>query len=110
MQGAHSLLRATTLHLIFFVCGYLIAISVGGLPDKVTAEPMISAKTGDSAKSVKLVLKSEPGIVFSGPIQIFGRSQSEPEVTRQALLPLPAFGTLSGHLWLTVVPAPLNSK
>ena len=73
---------------------------------RVPVEPVISAKTGDSAKSVKLMLKTEPGIAFSGPILISGRSQSEPEVTRQALVPLPAFGTLSGHLWLTVIPAP----
>ena len=87
-----------------------IAINVVGLPDKVTAEPVISAKTGDSAKSIKLVLKSESGVAFSGLIQISGHSQAEPEVTRQASFPLPAFGTLSGHLWLTVVPAPPKSK
>lgn len=83
-----------------------IAITLSGLPEKVTAEMMISAKTGDSAKSVKLVLKSEAGVAFSGPIQISGRSQSEPEIARQASFPLPALGTASGNLWLTVIPAP----
>lgn len=72
------------------------------LPEKVTAEPVVSAKTGDSAKSVKLVLKAEAGVTFSGPIHIRGRVKSEPPIEKPALASLVAFNSTARELWLTV--------
>lgn len=72
------------------------------LPEKVTAEPVVSAKTGDSAKSVKLVLKSEAGVTFAGPIHIRGRVKTEPPIEKLALATLTAFNTSVQDVWLTV--------
>lgn len=82
-----------------------IEVIVVGLPDKVTAEPIVSEKTGDKSKSVKLVLKAEAGISFSGPLQIRGRVKSEPPLEKPVLTTLTALGTSTGELWLTVVTA-----
>ncbi|HLQ44522.1 MAG TPA: hypothetical protein VK137_07330, partial [Planctomycetaceae bacterium] len=73
-----------------------------GLPEKVTAEPAISTKDGDSAKLVKLLLKAEPGVTFSGSIKIVGRAKSEPPVDKPAVCLLTAFGASTETLWLTV--------
>ncbi len=83
-----------------------IEVSISGLPEKVSAEAVVSAKEGDSAKSVKLLVKTEPGVISSGPIRIVGRVKSEPPVERHAATNLAALGTTTEHLWLTVaVPA-----
>ncbi len=73
------------------------------LPEKVTAEAVVSEKTGDKSKSVKLVLKAEAGVSYSGPIRIRGRVKTEPPVEKAALAPLASFGATTGDLWLTVV-------
>ena len=79
-----------------------IEVIVTGLPEKVTAEPVVSAKDGDSAKTVKLVMKTEAGVLFSGPIQILGRVKSEPPVEKPASATLTAFNTTTRELWLTI--------
>lgn len=79
-----------------------IEVAVTDLPEKVTAEPVVSAKDGDSAKSVKLVLKAEAGVTFSGLIHIRGRVKSEPPVEKPASATLTAFNTTTRELWLTV--------
>ena len=73
------------------------------LPEKVTAEAVVSEKTGDKSKSVKLVLKAEAGVSYSGPIRIRGRVKSEPPIEKAAFVTLAAFGASSGDIWLTVV-------
>ncbi len=72
------------------------------LPEKVTAEPVVSAKSGDSAKSVKLVLKTEAGVTFTGPVHIRGRVKTEPPIEKPASATLTAFNTTTRELWLTV--------
>ncbi len=79
-----------------------IVVVVTGLPEKVTDEPIVSAKDGDSAKTVKLVLKTEAGVTFSGPIQIRGLVKSEPPIEKTASATLTAFNTSTRELWLTV--------
>lgn len=79
-----------------------IEVVVTGLPEKVTAEPVVSAKDGDSSKAVKLVLKTEVGVTFFGPIHILGRVKSEPSIEKPALTTLTAFNTTIRELWLTV--------
>ncbi len=72
------------------------------LPEKVTAEAVVSEKTGDKSKSVKLVLKAEAGVSYSGPIRIRGRVKAEPPIEKPALTTLTSFGATTGDLWLTV--------
>ena len=78
-------------------------MTISGLPEKCTAEAVVSAKDGDSAKSVKLLVKAEPGVMSSGAIRIVGRVKTEPPVERRAATNLVALGTTTEHLWLTVV-------
>ncbi len=73
-----------------------------GLPDKVTAELVVSEKTGDKSKEVKLLLKAESGVSFSGPIGIRGRAKSEQPLEKTAFTTLAAFNTSISELWLTV--------
>lgn len=79
-----------------------IEVFAADLPEKVTAEPVVSAKMGDSAKSVKLVLKTEAGVAFTGPIHIRGRVKADPSIEKLALATLTAFNTSVSDVWLTV--------
>ena len=82
-----------------------IELSVVGLPDGVTVQPAKSEPKGDSAKAVKLTLKTNGEVTFSGPIRIVGRSVGgERSLERMAVSPLKVFGTETSHLWLTVRP------
>ncbi|MEK6257330.1 MAG: PPC domain-containing protein [Planctomycetota bacterium] len=84
----------------------VIELNVVGLPVGVTVQPAKSEPKGDSAKVVKLMLKTNGEAVFSGPIRIVGRSvDGERNLERMAVSPLKAFGTETSQLWLTVVPA-----
>jgi hypothetical protein len=77
-----------------------IDIQVEGLPAGVTAAPAKSAASGDTAKSVKLVL-SGTSAAFSGPIRIVGVSAAPSSRSRRAEAKLPAAAHLS-DLWLTI--------
>ena len=83
-----------------------IEFSISGLPEKVTAEPVVSAKEGDSSKTVKLIVKAEPGVAFSGPIRVIGRNKNEPPIEKLATAPLAALASTTSQLWLTVIAAP----
>ncbi|MBC8117837.1 MAG: hypothetical protein H7062_25890, partial [Candidatus Saccharimonas sp.] len=84
----------------------VIELNVVGLPVGVTVQPAKSEPKGDSAKVVKLMLKTNGEAAFSGPIRIVGRSvDGERSLERMAVSPLKAFGTETSQLWLTVVPA-----
>lgn len=72
------------------------------LPEKVTAEAVVSEKTGDKSKSVKLVLKAEAGASYSGPLRIRGRVKSESPIEKPALTTMASLGVTTGDLWLTV--------
>ncbi len=80
-----------------------IEVLVVGLPEKVTADAVVSAKDGETAKSVKLTLKAEAGVSFSGPIRIRGRAKTEPPTDKLATATLASFKTEISELWLTVV-------
>jgi hypothetical protein len=79
-----------------------IEVFAADLPDKVTAETVVSEKSGDKSKSVKLMLKAEAGVNFSGAIRIRGRVKSEPPIEKQTTATLAAFGANTSDLWLTV--------
>ncbi len=90
-----------------------IEVIATGLPENVTAEPVISQGKGDTAKSVKLILKAKPGTTFNEPFRIEGRfkpaadaeGKAEEQPMQQAH---PATATTAGvghssaDLWLTV--------
>ncbi|MGH7194499.1 MAG: PPC domain-containing protein, partial [Candidatus Saccharimonadales bacterium] len=76
-----------------------IEVTVDGLPPGVTAAGVKSLATGDTAKSVKVVL-SGTSPAFSGPIRITGVC-STPLSSRRAEAKLAAGAHLS-ELWLTV--------
>ncbi len=83
-----------------------IELSVVGLPEGVTVQPAKSESKGDSAKIVKLMLKTNADAAFSGPIHIVGRGVGgERSLERMAVAPLKTFGAETSHLWLTAVPA-----
>jgi hypothetical protein len=79
-----------------------IRVEITGLPAGFTAEAVTSESKGDSAKTVKLKLKSEVQAAFSGPIRIAGRPNGSPAREKTATAPLKAFQTDTPHLWLTV--------
>lgn len=72
------------------------------LPEKVTAEAVVSEKAGDKSKSVKLVLKAEAGASYSGPLRIRGRVKAESPIEKSAMVTLTALGATTGEVWLTV--------
>ena len=57
-----------------------------GLPAGITAEPVTSEPKGDTAKTVKLVLKAadDTALPFSGPIRIEGKSAGAAPLVRTA--------------------------
>jgi hypothetical protein len=81
-----------------------IAFRVEGLPEFVSAAPVVSPASGDAAKSVKLTLTSKGGS-FSGPIRIIGQSNGALALSRAAAAVVPKHTVLCKQLWLTVVAA-----
>ena len=81
-----------------------IAFRVEGLPQFVSAAPVISAGSGDSAKTVKLTLTSTGG-AFSGPIRIVGESTGPLKLSRTATAAVANHTHRCEHLWLTVLVA-----
>ena len=76
-----------------------VRLQITGLPAGVTAEAATSESKGDSAKSVKLKLKTDGQASFSGTIQVIGRSTTLEKV---ATASLKAFQAETSDLWLTV--------
>jgi hypothetical protein len=84
-----------------------IEIRATDLPAGVVADPILSQPEGDSAKQVKLIIKSDAAAAaFNGPIAIRGRSTgpSGREHAARYNVGLPGAGSRS-DLWLTVKPA-----
>jgi hypothetical protein len=75
-----------------------ILIRPEGLPDSIVAEPVTSAKNGETAKKIKLKLSA--GALYSGPLRIIGVAQDDERPTREALVKL-AGDTEIADLWLT---------
>jgi hypothetical protein len=81
-----------------------ITFRVEGLPEFVSAAPVVSPGTGDAAKSIKLTLTSKGGS-FSGPIRIIGQSSGALALSRVAAATLPSQTVRCDKLWLTAVAA-----
>lgn len=82
-----------------------LSVSIVGLPEAVTFDAAISEPTGDSAKSVKLSVKSTRAEAWSGPIRIVGKSEGM-ETEWPAVFASPLTGERLPHLWLTALPKP----
>lgn len=81
-----------------------IAFRVEGLPEFITAAPAVSAATGDSAKTVKLILTSRGGN-FSGPIRIIGESTGPLKRSVTATAAIANHTARCEQLWLNAVEA-----
>lgn len=82
-----------------------IEITATGLPEGVTAEPVKSAGSGGSAKSVKLKLTAAADAKpASGTIRVVGRSPGEKPQTKTATAALAGLGDSIEDVWLTVTP------
>ncbi len=86
--------------------GYGLALKVGveGLPDGVTAEPVVSEPEGDSSKAVKLIVKSARIEPWTGAIRIVGKAEGDAAPERVAQFKSPLTGDWLPHLWLTAAP------
>ncbi len=82
-----------------------IDIVVEGLTDCVSAVPAKSMPTGDSAKSVKLVVTSTAGSC-GGSVRIVGRSAGDKPHVRNARAVLTGLGASTVNLWVTVLKVP----
>ncbi|MFM9066738.1 MAG: pre-peptidase [Planctomycetota bacterium] len=82
----------------------VIDIRVEGLPPGVAVEAAKSEVKGDSAKTVKLMIKAEPAVVTAAvgqPIRIVGIVTQPNEQRRTAAYNLPLPATAIRALWLT---------
>ena len=81
-----------------------IGFRIEGLPPFVSAAPVVSTGSGDSAKAVKLSLTSAGG-AFSGPIRIQGESTGPLKRHQTATAAVANHTVRCENLWLTVLPA-----
>lgn len=79
-----------------------IDLTISGLPEMVTAAPARSAGSGDSSKSVKLLLNATGG-AFSGPVRITAQAAGASKLARVATWPVPGLNHALRDFWLTVV-------
>lgn len=80
-----------------------VMVSIDGLPDGASAESVKSEAKGTTAKSVKLLLKTENAEPFNGPIRIVGRYGEASSVS--ATVPLTTLHRSTDDVWLTILPA-----
>ena len=76
-----------------------IRVSIEGLPDGVTCEPVVSKPDGESAKKITLKLSTESGEPFSGLVRVTGKELAS-GVRKSALTP-ERFRSRFNSLWLT---------
>ena len=78
-----------------------IEIHVSGLPEGITAEPVISEPKGESAKTVKLKITAKGDMPFHGPVWIAGKAG---EVEKTAATPASGASHKARHAWITYQP------
>ncbi len=79
-----------------------ITLRALGLPEGLTAAEVVSAPSGDTATSVKLVLVSS-GPPFSGPIRVQGTADTPCRIERHVRTP-ERLGAAFETIWTTVTP------
>lgn len=85
-----------------------VTISVEGLPEGVTAEPVVSEADGDSAKKVTLALVTDGTTNWSGEVRIIGSidGSEDGDSTRVFALADRIGGPPTSSLWLTITSTP----
>ena len=78
-----------------------IEVQVTGLPEGLTAEPVISEPKGESAKNVKLKITAKGDEPFHGPVWIAGKAG---EVEKTAGTPTTGASQKAQHAWITYQP------
>ena len=81
-----------------------ITIQTVGLPDGISAPPVVSEPTGPTATEIKLTFTSS-GTAFSGPIRIVGKASQPNEIERSARTPA-KLGIAFETIWMTVLEKP----
>lgn len=82
-----------------------IEVTAEDLPEGVTATTALSRRSGDTAKSVTIELRSAPG-AHSGPFRIVARSADRRGRRRNALAKITGFEAETDRPWLTILPGP----
>lgn len=77
----------------------VLQLQVSGLPEGVTAEPVSSAKDGDTAKAVNLKISGKSASIWSGEIRLTGRTEDGREYP---VVWSAADGSDVSAFWLTV--------
>ena len=77
----------------------VLELRVDGLPQGIAAEPLSSAKDGDTSKAVTLKLAGKLPAVWSGEIRVVGRAADGREFP---VVWLATDGTEISGFWLTV--------
>ena len=80
-----------------------------GVPEGASVAAAKSTGSGDSAKSVKLVLTATAGAV-AGPVRIVGNSASEPKLSHTARAAIAGLSESVAEVWLTVAKSSDNNK
>lgn len=80
-----------------------LKIRVTGLPKEIEAKEVISEGSGDSSKSVTLVLKNNGTKIWNGPVQILSEAEADPNLTREASAPIAGQKKRTKLLWLTAL-------
>lgn len=80
-----------------------VTVSLEGLPNSVTAAPVVSAAKGETAANVKLVLTSDGSEAFSGPVKILGQHSKSAGQPLVGVFPNTTYKTDVRQVWLTVV-------
>ncbi|MCH7689040.1 MAG: PPC domain-containing protein [Planctomycetes bacterium] len=88
-----------------------IEISVAALPAGLIAKPVLSQSKGDTAKSVKLVLRANTSVSFNAPLQLIGQSTGKSPLKRFAFASIKDHTEKTRDIWLTVLPSkPVEAK
>lgn len=85
-----------------------VAISVEGLPEGASVEPVKSETKGDTSKAVKLVLKTDAAKPFNGPIRVVGKYGENVSVS--AVVEIATFRRSTDSIWLTILPKKEDAK
>ncbi|WP_165073375.1 PPC domain-containing protein [Paludisphaera rhizosphaerae] len=86
-----------------------IELQAEDLPAGVEVKPVSSAASGDSAKKATLEIRSQ-GEAASGPFRIVGRARGDGGFERTARAKIADFEIETERPWLTILPAPPQSK
>ena len=86
-----------------------IEVTASDLPEGVHVDQVTSMSEGESAKKVTLTLTADEGVTTSVPFRIVGRATEHGALEKYVRSSKSWLAETVPHLWLTVVPAALES-